>query len=201
MPELSDPPTDAVSEPTKIDLNTDALKALTHPLRLRLLGRLRQGGPSTATKLGEAVGESSGATSYHLRQLARYGLVSEQPSAGRERWWRAVHELSNYELPAKPTEEDRIVGSAYLRVIADVYIDRIREITDRLAWLPKRWQSATQLSDRTLRLTARQAQDLGEEIGAVLDRWSQLTREPESKGAEDVSVQLQVLPQLSGRRR
>jgi len=33
--------------------------------------------------------ESSGATSYHLRQLAHYGYIEEAPTkAGRERWWR-----------------------------------------------------------------------------------------------------------------
>lgn len=66
-----------------------AIRALAHPLRLKLLDLLRFEGPSTATLLGLHLGESSGATSYHLRQLARYGFVTEMPSEGkRERWWR-----------------------------------------------------------------------------------------------------------------
>lgn len=66
-----------------------AIRALAHPLRLELLDLLRFEGPSTATLLGQRLGESSGATSYHLRQLARYGFVAEMPSEGRrERWWR-----------------------------------------------------------------------------------------------------------------
>jgi DNA-binding transcriptional ArsR family regulator len=65
-----------------------AVRALTHPLRLELLDLLRFEGPSTATLLARRVGESSGATSYHLRQLARYGYIEEERRSGRERWWR-----------------------------------------------------------------------------------------------------------------
>lgn len=73
-------------------LNDQEWEALAHPLRFRLLDALINHGPSTATKLGEQLGESSGATSYHLRQLARYGLVEENPEKRsiRERWWRAA---------------------------------------------------------------------------------------------------------------
>jgi DNA-binding transcriptional ArsR family regulator len=67
-----------------------AMRALSHPLRLELLDRLRTDGPATASLLAERIGESSGATSYHLRQLARYGFVEEdvRDAKGRERWWR-----------------------------------------------------------------------------------------------------------------
>src|SRR5690606_10755048 len=76
----------------------DTLKAIAHPLRTRLLGLLRADGPATAAQLGRVLGESSGSTSYHLRQLERYGFVTddeEQPS-GRERRWRAVHDMTSF---------------------------------------------------------------------------------------------------------
>ena len=75
------------------------MQSLSHPLRMRLLGLLRVEGPSTATKLASQVGESSGLTSYHLRQLASVGLVTDaepgdladvQQTGGRERWWKAA---------------------------------------------------------------------------------------------------------------
>src|SRR5262249_62252825 len=64
---------------------------MAHPLRLRLLEVLRDG-PSTATKLAAELGESSGATSYHLRILERAGLVEEETLRGnaRDRWWRRI---------------------------------------------------------------------------------------------------------------
>src|SRR5689334_12619211 len=56
-----------------------SLRALAHPLRLRLLGLLRMDGAATASQLAARTGQSSGATSYHLRQLAAYGFVIEEP--------------------------------------------------------------------------------------------------------------------------
>ena len=71
------------------ELGPAALRALAHPLRIRILDLLPSHGPLTASKLGEIVGESSGSTSYHLRQLAKHGLVREVEGRGtaRERWW------------------------------------------------------------------------------------------------------------------
>src|SRR4051812_47516978 len=72
--------------------DVETLRAFAHPLRMRLLGLLRLDGPATASELARRVDESSGSTSYHLRQLARYGFVvedAEQPSR-RERRWAAA---------------------------------------------------------------------------------------------------------------
>src|SRR6478736_7487779 len=65
------------------------LRGLAHPLRLQLLQVLRAEGPATASQLARRLGESSGATSYHLRALHRAGLVEEvEQRNARERWWR-----------------------------------------------------------------------------------------------------------------
>ncbi|MEU9060834.1 helix-turn-helix domain-containing protein [Streptomyces sp. NPDC048430] len=73
-----------------------ALKALTHPLRLRLLGLLRLHGPATASELAVSTGESSASTSYHLRVLAKYAFVAEaEHRDGRERRWQAVHSVTS----------------------------------------------------------------------------------------------------------
>jgi DNA-binding transcriptional ArsR family regulator len=83
-----------------------ALKALTHPLRIRLLGMLRQDGPATASELAVRTGESSASTSYHLRVLAKYAFVAEaEHRDGRERRWQAVHSVtswSNKAMEASP---------------------------------------------------------------------------------------------------
>ncbi|WP_445399227.1 ArsR/SmtB family transcription factor [Streptomyces sp. LE64] len=82
-----------------LDPATDAaaLKALTHPLRVRLLGLLRQHGPATASELAARTGETSASTSYHLRVLARYAFVTEaEHRDGRERRWRSVHALTSW---------------------------------------------------------------------------------------------------------
>jgi len=76
-------------QPERETLDLDALRLLAHPLRRRIEKELRRG-PVTATSLAKALGESTGLTSYHLRELARHGFVEEVPHLrrGRERWWQ-----------------------------------------------------------------------------------------------------------------
>src|SRR6478735_12446143 len=101
----AEPPTDApetnapaiapATEPTTGHiwdqaLDMAALRALAHPLRVEIMNELSDFGPATASMLAERLGESSGATSYHLRQLARHDIIVEdsERGSGRERWWR-----------------------------------------------------------------------------------------------------------------
>ena len=58
-------------------LDTGALRALAHPLRVRIYDILSQYGPQTASSLAAKLGESTGSTSYHLRALAKQDLIRE----------------------------------------------------------------------------------------------------------------------------
>jgi DNA-binding transcriptional ArsR family regulator len=83
----------------RIKLSAQSLKGIAHPVRVRLQWLLRE---NTATKLAERIGQSSGVTSYHLRQLAHYGFVTDDAALGngRECWWRAVHRSTTLEASA-----------------------------------------------------------------------------------------------------
>jgi len=120
-----------------------ALKALTHPLRVQILDVLRAEEQVTATSLAAQLSETSGATSYHLRQLARRGLIEEVPAAGRERWWRLA-----------------AGGSA---VDAREFLDHL---DSRASSLPEVFAART-----TLRLAPEQARALGTEIAELVDRF------------------------------
>jgi DNA-binding transcriptional ArsR family regulator len=79
------------SQPATTLTDPVALRAFAHPTRLNLVGLLRLRGPLTATQAAELTGESVASCSFHLRQLAKYGLV--EPAAGgrgREKPWRAT---------------------------------------------------------------------------------------------------------------
>src|SRR5215212_5411867 len=92
----------------------EQLRALAHPIRIRILEALASG-PGTASTLARELGESSGATSYHLRALHRAGLVDEdetQPNR-RERWWRRRHGWLM--IPTGSTEPDERAAEAQLR--------------------------------------------------------------------------------------
>jgi len=94
-------------------LGAREVRALAHPLRLRMLESLSDG-PATASMLARELGESSGATSYHLRALAAAGLIVEDLDRrkGRERWWkrepRSVGLISS--APAEDPEYDAAVA-------------------------------------------------------------------------------------------
>lgn len=68
------------------------MRALAHPVRLAILTRLEQDGPQTATGLSPHVGATPSVTSWHLRHLAKHGLVRDADGlgTGRERWWQAA---------------------------------------------------------------------------------------------------------------
>src|SRR5262245_66322714 len=109
-------------ELTSITPTPQALRALSHPTRLRILGLLRVDGPATATTLATRLGINTGQTSYHLRQLALHGFVVEEEGRGnaRERWWRAAHQSTlASSVPEKP--EDQEAMDAYQQAVAVIY--------------------------------------------------------------------------------
>jgi DNA-binding MarR family transcriptional regulator len=106
-------------EPVILD-DPGRLKALSHPLRRRILHELRVRGPATSTTLGEVLGTNTGTTSYHLRRLEKYGFIAEIPerSTGRERWWRRTEDTRDLRMPAPGAlaPEDRPVLDELLRL-------------------------------------------------------------------------------------
>ena len=89
--------TDQVAQTVRLDAMS--VRGLAHPLRVKILGFLRTEGSATATMVAQRMGLNSGATSYHLRQLATYGFVVDDPErgVGRERWWRAAHAITQWD--------------------------------------------------------------------------------------------------------
>ncbi|MCX5143356.1 helix-turn-helix transcriptional regulator [Streptomyces sp. NBC_00338] len=91
-----------------------ALKALAQPRRQQILQHLTLHGPATSAILARALGLNTGATSYHLRELARYGFVADTapppaPGARRARWWRAVPGDRRFPPPSRRTPGMRLV--------------------------------------------------------------------------------------------
>ncbi|RKE22812.1 helix-turn-helix domain-containing protein [Streptomyces sp. TLI_171] len=99
-----------MSEPPPAIRLTDprALRAYAHPTRMALVGLLRREGPLTATRAAELLGtESVASCSFHLRQLAKYGLVEEAGGGhGREKPWRATAAFTSWDssppTPSRP---------------------------------------------------------------------------------------------------
>jgi DNA-binding transcriptional ArsR family regulator len=197
--QLPDPERDVIYADAAI------MQSLAHPLRMRLLGVLRMQGPSTATKLASQVGESSGLTSYHLRQLASVGLVTDaepsdladvRPTGGRERWWKAAHQFTSVNSGVLPDDEDTWAARGdYARsVIAQFSANAQRWLSVAHTW-PSDWQDAMRFSDMSLSLTHDEIQQLKAELHDVLVRYRR--HEPGQEPEPDtviVSAQFQVFP-------
>lgn len=178
-----------------IELDPRRLRALAHPLRVRLLGLLRKDGPATATLLAKRLDESSGATSYHLRQLAAYGFIEDDPersSVGRERWWRAAHNATDWrDTDFIYDPELRGVLDGWLHQVLRAQLRRVETwLTERVEW-DKSWVEAADLSDWMLRLNVERLAELRDELHAVLVRYHELPAEP---GAEQVIANLHLFP-------
>ncbi len=163
----------------------ESLRAIAHPLRLRLLGHLRIHGPATASELGRRLNESSGSTSYHLRQLQRYGFIEPEPEqkSRREKVWRASHRYTRFELAG--SEEERAAVDTIVGVQLEELIRGIRR--RQTSNLPELWLTALPASDYILTVSPARLQRLGEEIAALIDA----ADSAEDPGARRVQMHLQ----------
>lgn len=179
-----------------VRLDNAKLHVLAHPLRTRLLAALRTYGPSTATALARRLGTNSGATSYHLRQLAGVGLVEEEPDRGtaRQRWWRAGHEITTWsdtqflEDPDDRAAAEWLMGH-HLRLTTQWREDWL---ASKHEW-PREWRDAADTSDLQLELTPEQLRAMNDELLAVVARYRRAgpTREAD---AERIIVLLDSFP-------
>ena len=166
-----------------------ALRALAHPIRLELVGLLRRRGPLTATKAAELLGESSGSTSFHLRQLAKYGLVEEAGGGqGRERPWRATAMFTGW--PDVADTPELAAASDLLRaVIAERYFEQLIRWLERHGSEATDWQEAAPFGDTMLWVTADELRELAREEQALMDRYIERQTNPAARppGARLVS--------------
>jgi predicted ArsR family transcriptional regulator len=183
-----------MSRDDRVRLDPTSLRGVAHPLRVRILGLLRQDGPATSTTLAERLGLSTGATSYHLRQLATYGFVVEETGrgVGRERWWRAAHERTI--LDQETVRQAPADAETYMRAVAATYADTMERWLGERQALPEEWRPGSTLSDWKLRLTPAEAAALRTDLVALLDRYRSHPAPDAPEGAEFVSFQVQLMP-------
>jgi predicted ArsR family transcriptional regulator len=182
-----------------VRLDSRQIRVLAHPLRSQLLGRLRLDGPATATRLAEALATNTGATSYHLRQLADVGLVdeAEHPGHGRERWWRAAHDVSSWWRDDFPDDADATAAADWLNSYS---VRRLAENAE--AWRrvaddePAAWRSAAGLSDYLLTVGPAQLRALIEDVDTVIERHRHVAAEHPDPDARQVLIYLYGLPRV-----
>ena len=196
----------------RMELDAASLKALAHPLRVQIMRALDLRDQMSVTSLAEELGETTGAVSYHLRQLARHGLVEEgqgddaadvadeqegRPAVGRRRrmWRMAVDEIhisGNAFLTDPDTKE---AAGFLLREFESARSRRLAHWFATSTTWPEEWQNASSDMDGTLTLDPAQTRALADELKAVIDRYREL---PPGTGARHVDVQYAVYPTAEG---
>lgn len=181
------------SSPQRVELfELDTIRALAHPRRQHLLQHLGLHGPMTSAGLARALGLNTGATSYHLRELAKIGFVEEVPELahGRERWWRAP--TRDLRLPPRSAQEPalRSVLDEALRLeLADDLDDFLRyQRNDHEG----EWTDASMTSRGALRLTAAEVSEFFDAYVALLNRFRQ--RADVSMDSRVVAIRLLTFP-------
>jgi DNA-binding transcriptional ArsR family regulator len=166
-------------------LDGGSVRALAHPLRVRIQGSLRADGPATATILAGRLGESSGATSYHLRVLADHGFVEEDRTrgTGRERWWRIAYEMLSWRSDRFEDEPDERAAEQWLAGhFARQAMGWIDDWQARRPAAPPAWRAAGEQSDYGADMTPDEVAALLAEVDAVVLRHVDASGEARADG-------------------
>ena len=210
----------APATPAPVELSDlAALKALAQPRRQRVLQHLTLHGPATSATLARALGLNTGSTSYHLRELARYGFVEETgaetattgasagvaegdaatgtgaeraPGHGRERWWRAVPGDRRFPPRSRQSAEMRHVMDElnHHAYAADL---ELFEQLQRDSAETGPWADAFPYSRGTIRLTPPELRVFFEEYIVLLNRYKRAEAETPA-GARTVLTRFLAFP-------
>ncbi|AEG45200.1 helix-turn-helix domain-containing protein [Isoptericola variabilis] len=181
-------------------LGPTALRGLSHPLRVKILDLLTTHGSLTASRLGELLGESSGSTSYHLRQLAKHGFVREVEGKGtaRERWWETVP--GSFSVMPDPADD---AGTRMAKDLVNAEFERsrqekiwalLRRMNDRPGEHPE-WERAATLSTINVWATPEQLERLVAAVHATLQEQTEALRNQKgAPGTRPVQIHFNAFP-------
>ena len=180
---------------------------IAHPLRMRIIGSLRIDGPATSAILARRLQTDSGQTSYHLRHLAKYGLVEEAADLGRgprsrERWWRAVHQSTRWSVPNDAQldaggRDAMLAVERAARTVWDQAIDTFNTDVAKQRWSAD-WQRVAYSSDHVIRMAPSRVEWFRSQVTRLMDE-CETADAPDSAQAEKVLIILHTYPHRAQR--
>ena len=156
------------------------LRAIAHPVRNRILHELSAQGSLRAADVARELDIPANQASFHLRQLAKYGLVEEDPAAAhdkRDRVWKAT-DASRMTINLKDLESTpggKAASAVFRRNAASwghVVVERVYSDADEA----RRPDTHSSLTEMALRLTKAEAGELAQELSDLVDGWAERTR-------------------------
>jgi DNA-binding transcriptional ArsR family regulator len=182
--------------PRKRVRDAELMRALAHPLRAALLDYLTAIGPRTASECADAVDSSASNCSWHLRQLAQFGLVERaEGTDGRERPWRAPQ----VGIELGELDPDPAVRGAQLAVVGttlgqeQLLTQRFLDTTDQL---DPEWREAGTLNSYALTVTAEELKSLVEAVDALIRPYVSPIRTDAPAVARHVHVGFRAFPRI-----
>lgn len=170
------------------------LRAIAHPVRNRILTELSAVGPMRAADVAQQLGIPANQASFHLRQLAKYGLIEEAPEAARDqrdRVWKAAGAGLSIDVGALEQEPGgKAAATVFLRNAAG-YAHQLVEVAYGQDRRPDTHRSTT---DTAVRLTKDEAAQLAAEVGELLQRWTDRNRGRDD-GRTTYAFHAMLLPQ------
>ncbi len=165
-----------------------AMRAMAHPLRIRLLETLAAEGSATATRCAQLLGESPSNCSFHLRLLAKYGFLEPAaPRSGRERPWQLTSVTQSVR-----TDYDDPDSVAAVRALDETLLNwELGRIRAALGYTPEQlWRGSQLLGGASMWLTADEARALGEDLTALSQRHLERAANPALRPAGSRPVRL-----------
>ncbi|WP_327428009.1 ArsR/SmtB family transcription factor [Streptomyces sp. NBC_01236] len=162
------------------------LKALAHPLRMKLYRALIVARAATASQLGEQVDEAPSLVSYHLRKLAEHGLIEEAEARsgdGRERWWQPASDgISIHDEDFRDAPERAAAHTAAARLFFEQRNEMYRRFLDERGNWGAEWNDAVHDSESLVKLTAPELAQLNKDMQDLLKKYDEQGRAREAAG-------------------
>nr|WP_281507063.1 helix-turn-helix domain-containing protein [Arthrobacter rhizosphaerae] len=186
------------SVPPRKVAGRDALAALAVPARFAILDHLLALGPATASQCAKVVGETPSNCSWHLRALAKVGLVERaeaSASDGRDRPWQAT--ATGFDFSGDGTQAGELAGTALENVVAQNANDAFDRYLAHRDRLPKEWQDAAGTHRYHLALTAAELTALLASMDELVRPYVRPHRDELPEGSRIVQMQVRSFPDSS----
>jgi hypothetical protein len=177
------------------------LRALSHPLRWKLLMLIGDEETATATQCAEELGESVASCSYHLNMLAKYGFIEEaEGGQGREKPWKSVSTSMSISPEGMDPEGAAIAeaaGEAYLEQEFEAIGNRLRNRHNE----PEAWRKVSSTHATQMYLTADETAELTGKIADLMTEYTAKWEKPEGRPDEARRVHYFLSATIAPRRK
>jgi predicted ArsR family transcriptional regulator len=153
------------------------LRAIAHPTRGRILDELGAMGPMRAADVGEALGIPANQASFHLRQLAKYGVIVPAPEAARDKRDRVykLRDERGFRLDVEDISKQP-GGKAAVTVFQHNKAAWAHRLVDEVFSFKQKKDSFSAIVDQPMKMTKDEAAEFMGEIDDVLATWADKTR-------------------------